>query len=156
MVWEKICADVFNNQLDIPINMLPLPEGLVAPYDQRGNESLLSLIEKPLWSESKEPCEAVDTLIPDLVTLMTENGETRIIILDAKYYVPQLQKDKPVKAQPGIESVTKQYLYQLAYQDFVRKHGIKKVSNCFIMPTEERDVINKGSARIIWRGKNSI
>ena len=69
-----------------------------------------------------------------------------MIILDAKYYVPQLQKDKPVKAQPGIESVPKQYLYQLAYQGFVEKHSITKVSNCFIMPTEDNDVINKGTA----------
>lgn len=145
IVWEKICAEVFNNQLDVPIGRLQLPGGLVAPYDAKENETLLSLIDKPLWSESKEPCEAADTLIPDLVTLITENDEASMIILDAKYYVPQLQKDKPVKAQPGIESVTKQYLYQLAYQDFVKKHGIKKVSNCFIMPTEEQDIISKGT-----------
>ena len=79
IVWEKICADVFSNQLDIPIGRLQLPGGLVAPYDAKENETLLSLIEKPLWSESKEPCEAADTLIPDLVTFITENDETSII-----------------------------------------------------------------------------
>jgi len=47
--------------------------------------------------------------------------------------------------QPGVESVTKQYLYQLAYKEFLEDHGINYFRNCFLMPTEiDAAPINKG------------
>lgn len=49
-----------------------------------------------------------------------------------------------MRGQPGIESVTKQYLYQLAYKQFIADHRINLVSNCFLMPTENAEIINKG------------
>ena len=52
------------------------------------------------------------------------------------------------KGQPGIESITKQYLYQLAYQKFIRDHEFSMVQNCFLLPTEADDVIEKGEARM--------
>ena len=55
-----------------------------------------------------------------------------------------LEIHKPLAGQPGIESVTKQYMYQLAYRKFVSDHGIKTMRNCFLMPTEEDEIINKG------------
>ena len=48
------------------------------------------------------------------------------------------------KGQPGIESVTKQYLYQLAYQKFICDHRFTSVKNCFLMPTENKEVEDKG------------
>ena len=33
--------------------------------------------------------------------------------------------------------VTKQYLYQLAYNDFIHKHEFKHVKNAFLMPSED-------------------
>ncbi len=71
-------------------------------------------------------------MIPDLVAI---DGES-FVIYDAKYYNAKLVSGKTPKGQPGIESVTKQYLYQLAYQKFIKDHGFKEVKNCFLMPTE--------------------
>lgn len=46
----------------------------------------------------------------------------------------------------GIESITKQYLYQLAYQKFITGHAFEGVENCFLMPTEGKNIIHKGEA----------
>ena len=99
------------------------------------------LIEKPKWSVADK--EAEDTLIPDLITI--SGGQ--FIIFDAKYYTPTFRLGKPPKSQPGIESVTKQYLYQLAYQDFISMHGFSQenVKNCFLMPTAKGVVENMGT-----------
>ena len=70
----------------------------------------------------------------------------QFIIFDAKYYNARLISGQVPKGQPGIESVTKQYLYQLAYQKFINDHGFKEVKNCFLMPTENTDVELKGEA----------
>ena len=77
--------------------------------------------------------------------LISISGE-QFIIFDAKYYNARLDQGQSPKAQPGIESVTKQYLYQLAYQKFIDAHGFKSVENCFLMPTEEKNIVHKGEA----------
>ena len=68
----------------------------------------------------------------------------QFIIFDAKYYNAQLVPGDAPKGQPGIESVTKQYLYQLAYQKFIADHGFSMVKNCFLMPTENKEIENRG------------
>lgn len=70
----------------------------------------------------------------------------QFFILDAKYYNAQLAPGVAPKGQPGIESITKQYLYQLAYQKFITDHEFKSVKNCFLMPTENQDVEDYGEA----------
>lgn len=70
------------------------------------------------------------------------------IIFDAKYYNLQLEKGKSLRGNPGVGDVTKQYLYQLAYKDFINTHGIAEVRNCFLMPTEKKDIVKKGCARM--------
>ncbi len=50
--------------------------------------------------------------------------------------------------QPGIESITKQYLYQLAYQKFINDHEFSTVKNCFLLPTENDSIENKGEAKL--------
>ena len=59
-----------------------------------------------------------------------------------------MEYNKKLRGQPGIESVTKQYLYQLAYQPFVKAHEITTVKNCFLMPTASSDIINKGTVSL--------
>jgi hypothetical protein len=76
------------------------------------------------------------------------DGKDHFIIFDAKYYNIQLEKGKSLRGNPGIGDVTKQYLYQLAYKDFIAKHGISVVKNCFLMPTEKDEIIKKGTARM--------
>lgn len=138
LVWEGICADIMDNQLDVRLGALQLPIQLKPEYDKK--QKLIDLIEKPLWSATGKT--AADTLIPDLVSI---SGD-QFIIFDAKYYNAQLEPDNPPKGQPGIESVTKQYLYQLAYQKFINDHGFSDVKNCFLMPTENYEIEDHGEA----------
>lgn len=52
------------------------------------------------------------------------------------------------KVQPGIESVAKQYLYQLAYRDFIIDNNINYIKNYFLLPAENNDIIDKGEAKL--------
>jgi len=79
-------------------------------------------------------------------TIISNNRPYSFIILDAKYYCIRLEPDKPVRNQPGVGDVTKQYLYQLAYKEFIRDHSLGTVRNCFLMPTQDDGIITLGSA----------
>ena len=140
LVWEKVCAEILDNQLEKTLVELKLPIP-IQKDDPLAKVKLINLIEKPKWSVADK--EAEDTLIPDLITISNE----QFIIFDAKYYTPVFALGKPPKSQPGIESVTKQYLYQLAYQEFISKHGFAKedVKNCFLMPTAKTAIQNMGT-----------
>lgn len=127
-----------DNQLDKPLGTLPLPVPLKPAYER--SRKLIDIIEKPLWTATGKT--AHDTLIPDLVTI----AANQFIIFDAKYYTARLVPGIAPKGQPGIESVTKQYLYQLAFQKFITDHEFKSVKNCFLMPTENKDVEDHGEA----------
>lgn len=139
LVWEKVCAEIMNNQLDTRLGALRLPIPLKDKYSKQ--TKLVEIIEKPLWTVTGKT--ATDTLIPDIVSISVVSGEWQFVILDAKYYNAKLEPGMPPKAQPGIESVTKQYLYQLAYQEFIDEHKFSSVKNCFILPTEESAVLDK-------------
>ena len=105
MVWESVCSDIMDNQLEKQLGSLHLPIPLVSGYDPF--TKLIDLIEKPLWTATGKT--AKDTLIPDLVTI----SEDKFIIFDAKYYNADLEPGITPKGQPGIESITKQYLYRI-------------------------------------------
>lgn len=149
LVWEKVCAEVLDNQLQTPLGSLPI--SLTNGYNP--NDLLISLIEKPKWNGYKQDGSefqkiAKETLIPDLVSIHKMNNSQQFIIFDAKYYNIQLEQGKVLRGQPGIGDITKQYLYQLAYKKFVNDHGIQDVKNCFLMPTEQQNVIVKGRVNI--------
>ena len=92
--------------------------------------------------------ESQETLIPDLIGIYNVENKSAFVIFDAKYYCIQLDETKPLRGQPGVGDVTKQYLYQLAYKNFITDHCIQEVKNCFLMPTEKDKVIDLGYARI--------
>lgn len=138
LVWEDVCKVIYDNQLDTPLSALKLPKPLKSSY--AGNSKLIEIIEKPFWSAAGK--DANDTLIPDLVSI---HGN-EFIIFDAKYYCPTLEEGKVPMGQPGIESITKQYLYQLAYKDFIKDQGFVSVKNCFLLPTNKDEVEAKGEA----------
>lgn len=138
LVWEEICSDIMDNQLEVRLGALRLPISLRPGYDR--STKLIELIEKPLWTATGKT--ANDTLIPDLITI---NG-SEFFIFDAKYYNAQLEKGSSPKGQPGIDSITKQYLYQLAYQRFISDHGFTSVKNCFLLPTENDEIEKRGEA----------
>ena len=137
-VWEKACAKVFDNQLSIPIGRLNLNVDLHEDYRNRKYVKLIDIIENPTWVafDSNNEHEVKHTLIPDLISIYELDGELCFGIFDAKYYNIILNK-KSVAHQPGVGDVTKQYLYQLAYNDFIHKHEFKHVKNAFLMPSED-------------------
>lgn len=145
-VWEKVCAEVFGNRLNTPIGQIRMKVPLADRYDRK--TKLINLIEKPKWFGIDTVQEPKDTLIPDLITVTQHDGEDWFVIFDAKYYLLQLEKGRSLRGNPGVGDVTKQYLYQLAYKDFVNEHEISVVKNCFLMPTESNEVIVKGTARM--------
>lgn len=149
LVWEDVCANIMNNQLDIPLGELRLPKLLQQGYLPR--QTMIEYIEKPKWKGVEDGQTtfvkvAEKTLIPDLISIFNESGAYTFFIFDAKYYNIKMEADKPLTGQPGIESITKQYLYQLAYKDFVEDHGIHNVRNSFLLPTESGEIIFKGYA----------
>jgi hypothetical protein len=149
LVWEKVCAEVLDNQLQTPLGSLPIT--LANGYNP--HDLLISLIEKPKWNGYKQDGSefqkiAKETLVPDLVSIHKMNNSYQFIIFDAKYYNIQLEQGKELRGQPGIGDITKQYLYQLVYKKFVNDHGIQDVKNCFLMPTEQQNIILKGYVNI--------
>lgn len=144
VIWENVCAEVFNNVLNKKLSELSLPLKLKQEYNE--NHKLISIIEKPNWNNEHGEFES-DTLIPDLISIYQDNNqEHKFIIFDAKYYTIKIN-GKSIIGQPGIESVTKQYLYQLVYKKFIEDHGFeqKNIRNCFLLPTENSVVEELGN-----------
>ena len=159
MVWEKVCSEVLDNQLHTKLKDLNLPTKLTIPLSSpcKVTDELIDIVEKPKWVGQNEDSTsfeimANDTLTPDLISIYHHNGEFSFVIFDAKYYTIQLDQYKPLRGQPGISDITKQYLYQLAYKDFVQENGLNKVKNCFLMPTEADVVVSKGTVRMDMLG----
>lgn len=145
-VWEKVCAAVFGNKLGTPIGQLKMKEPLAYGYNKK--TKLIDLVEKPKWCGVGFVHEPKDTLIPDIITINEYDGQDWFIIFDAKYYLIQLEKDRSLRGNPGVGDVVKQYMYQLAYKKFIADHRIAVVKNCFLMPTEGTDIVNKGKAKM--------
>ena len=149
-VWEKACAEVFDNKLNTVLAQLNMTVPLAEPYNGKHErrQKLIEIIEKPVWQGVDTEAKTADTLIPDLISIPCIKGNDWFIIFDAKYYNLQLEKGKSLRGNPGVGDVTKQYLYQLAYKDFIEAHHITEVRNCFLMPTEGDDFVVKGIAKM--------
>ena len=143
LVWEKVCAENFGSVLDKKIYELPL--GLSEDYEASKNEKLISIIDKPQWHKNNPYITdgKVDTLKPDLICIYPcDDTEYCFGIYDAKYYCidfKEVNGKYKVTGQPGVGDVTKQYLYQLAYDDFISKQGYKYVQNMFFCPQESAE-----------------
>lgn len=149
-VWEKACAEVFDNKLNTMLCQLKMTVPLAEKYQgkKERRQKLIDIIEKPIWQGIDTEAKAADTLIPDLISIPCIDGQDWFIIFDAKYYNLQLEKGKSLRGNPGVGDVTKQYLYQLAYRDFINVHHIVEVRNCFLMPTEGNEIVVKGVAKM--------
>lgn len=146
-VWENVCAEVFDNKLKTSLGKLNMSVPLSKEYTP--SEMLIEIIEKPVWKgPDTEEKEASETLIPDLISIPKIGNEDYFLIFDAKYYNLRLEKGKTLGGNPGVGDVTKQYLYQLAYKKFIKAHNIAVVKNCFLMPTEKNEIIDKGTAKM--------
>lgn len=141
-IWEKICAYVFKDKLHKKLKDLTLPVKLNTKYPP--NKELIKLIKKPKWFyKDIYPKEADGTFIPDIVTF----HNNQFIILDAKYYNLKFSEDY-LDGQPGLESITKQYLYELAFNDFIQDHNFDGVKNAFLFPTFDDEIKNKGHVKL--------
>lgn len=138
-VWEESCKVAFDDLLDVRLRDLDIP--LVERWCKRGSETMLQIVPRPKWERARTgggfaECGKTDTLIPDTVAFREGvNGSRTFCIFDAKYYVPSLRGR--MVGQPGLESVTKQFLYQGAYRDFVLDHGFERVVNAFLIPNSD-------------------
>ncbi len=132
LVWEKVCAIVLGNSLDKKLEDLGLDT-----IDNTRNITLKEVISKPEWKVSNSDIkhQSAKTLIPDLIVYNKEDRS--ISIYDAKYYNIILT-EKLLKNYPGVEDISKQYLYELAYRDLIKRNNLKIKENTFIMPTDKK------------------
>ena len=134
LVWEKVIAEIFDNQLEVPLYKLNIAHNC---YKKDDNKRLIDIIEKPVWKIDNNLSFLADTLKPDTITIQNNI----MYIYDAKYYKLIIKNNKIIN-QPGIESITKQYLYHLAYKNFIKKHEIDGVENYFVLPIENKNYIS--------------
>ena len=119
VIWEEMCRKVFGNRLN----------------------KLKNVIKKPIW-HLREGNFEVDTFRPDLITIWRDY----FILLDAKYY--KLKITSKIEGQPGLTDITKQYLYQLAFKDFIEEKEFRGVKNAFLIPKYDGEVENRGYVEI--------
>ena len=119
VIWEEMCRRVFGNKLN----------------------KLKNVIKKPVLHLNEGNFE-VDTFRPDLITFWRDY----FVILDAKYY--KLKVTSKIEGQPGLGDVTKQYLYQLAFKDFIEENKFRGVKNAFLIPKYSGEVENRGYVEI--------
>ncbi len=165
MVWEKVCQNVLGDVLEKKIlklqkeNLLPNKN---KDYTEYGKKNLKEIIDKPEWTFEKLGSLNIydeekyknhikkNTLKPDLILFYKKN----FIVLDAKYYVYKIDENKnKLSKQPGIESVTKQYLYELAYKDFIEYAGFKNSKNGFLFPSDKEEFENVGFVKLNFLSK---
>ena len=151
LVWQDVCAAVMDNNLHTKLRDLEPQLLLHEKYKQSANKELIELIEKPLWesysAENKlEASTKAKTLEPDIISVFEHEDSKYFAILDAKYY--HVQYSPSFKGQPGIGDITKQYLYNLAYKDFIEKHNFDHVWNCFLMPVDGSAFVKRGYAKL--------
>ena len=131
-IWEKACANVLNDKLDVTIGGL----GLEPTGTNTKNTKIKNIIDKPQWTQNNKDVFETATLIPDIITVVNK----RLLILDGKYYNLRFSA-KSVAGNPGVGDVTKQFLYALAYREFADKNNLETV-NYFLMPTEKDTILN--------------
>lgn len=145
-VWEKVCAEVFENELNTPLQTFK-NAGLLKKYPMdpnssnsteelmHGSDELIKLIEKTKWRINESLLQPNGTLIPDIVSI--DKDLKVFIILDAKYYcIKQDIEKKIVYNQPGIQDVVKQFAYNNAFHDFIFECDFEKVGNAFLVPQQ--------------------
>lgn len=156
-IWEEVCQEAFSNMLGCTLEALPTSVAWTADhkYFNRKNEKLIEIIEHPTWHKylDEKGVIAPKTLIPDIVSVFPYKDDYCFGIFDAKYYNISFLTGKGgnknyVTGQPGISDITKQYLYQLAYMEFISEQKYKFVTNMFLCPytLNDKDVVGNKAA----------
>ena len=135
VVWEKLCSRVFANEFESSENK--------SKYDK-------FYINSPIWEDSGKQDMSIDEsdeiitkknrLTPDILKTCEYNEKKYLLILDAKYY-NIVFSNKIVKYNPGIADISKQYLYKLALDKYIKENNIKEIENIFLFPTYDNDTL---------------
>lgn len=143
-VWEEACCVALGDISRIPIRNLGID--LRGSWLRQSNKTLLELMPCPQWykqtNEGEMPCGEASTLVPDALTLTKHEDAWSFGIFDAKYYTPTF--GETVSGAPGVESITKQQLYQSAYKGFVMDNGVENVANIFVIPSRGTEIAKVG------------
>ncbi len=160
-IWEDVCKKILSNTLDENVESILHKFNAVSEIEQYKNvenevfindefshkmrrtktkyleAKLINLISCPRWIRGDKDAYAA-TLIPDLISINKYSDKRCFSILDAKYYDICISEGS-VKNNPGVGDVTKQYLYQLAYNPFIERHHFSYIQNIFLCPGEKKD-----------------
>ena len=141
-IWEEMCSKVFDNKLDTELADLNL--------GFENKNSLRDLIKKSKWVFDTFSVEK-SKLIPDVISI--DNEKNLFMICDAKYYKLNINyEEKKVKDEPHLSSITKQYLYELAYKEFINLFKFNVV-NAFVFPKYGGVPENKGHVELNFFSK---
>ncbi|WP_277302119.1 LlaJI family restriction endonuclease [Veillonella caviae] len=139
LIWEDVCSIIKNNVLNKNLAELNKTYKEFDPY----KTTLRNIISRPIWEEYETGVkDSTNTLIPDIVAFEDDN----LVIYDAKYYNTHFINYK-IKNVPGIESLTKQILYELAYREFAKENSMKIAKNSYLMPYDGENDYILGSGR---------
>ena len=120
-IWEEMCCEIFSNKFN----------------------KIKHVIKKPKWILNNGKTHYhKKTFEPDIVTF----NEDTLFILDAKYYNLIFNEDL-LANQPGLGDITKQYLYQLALEDY-REGKFDNVKNALLFPKYDGEIENLGQIEI--------
>lgn len=129
LVWQDVCSIVKNNCLNRKLSDLNVKYKGLSPK----RTYLKSIIDRPEWkSVNSDTVNETETFEPDIISF----EENNLAIYDAKYYTTSFDSDGKIKNVPGVESLAKQIIYELAYRDFAEENGMIISKNSYLMPTE--------------------
>lgn len=144
-IWEELCSDAFDSKLKTELDKLILPKPLNDKY--KSFKSMHDIIGTPKWilnDENKEKNAKLNKLKLDLIVIHNNT----FIIFDAKYYDLIFEKKKKISGQPGIHDIAKQYLYQIALNEFIKDHCFEYIVNALLFPKYEGEIENKGIVKL--------
>lgn len=150
LIWEQVCKSVLDDKLNEKLKDLDLD--LIGKFKNKDKNSktLLELIEKPLWIpilDNKKKHKGRGTLRPDIISMYEDNSKKYFIIFDAKYYNISFSLEG-VSGNPRIEDITKQYLYNLAFKDFIDMHKFDVSRNAFLFPGDIENIQELGYVKM--------
>lgn len=141
LVWQDVCSIIKNNCLDRKLSDLNVKYKGLSPK----RTYLKSIIDRPEWkSVNSDTVNETETFEPDIISF----EENNLAIYDAKYYTTSFDSNGKIKNVPGVESLAKQIIYELAYRDFADENDMIISKNSYLMPTERATDYVLGSGSI--------
>lgn len=130
-VWEKALKYVLDTDYNKTLKTM-LDSMNERSHDFLEGATLDSIIDKPIWNINGKKI-STDTYILDIIKI---SKDKKILnIYDAKYYVPKFSIDNSkITHQPGIQDISKQFFYELAYKKLIEKSYITEIRNYFLLP----------------------